>query len=279
MEYKVKLNLGIGDILFSRAILDNQKERYDRFIISPNIDSYKWSRNPNQDDIDFTLKFFNMVFDKPHYVIDGPNKDYPLRYLHTFTSLDGFDMIKPSLADELCDGEPLNIGKYLLLNVRVKELPLPMFEPYKEKFFKTLKKLSKKYKIVLVGEKTIPPWPENKIYIGMKGGSMYSIYDDIIKVVPIENILDLTKELSDVTDKLKDIRQMFLYIRDAYYNITLGCGGGFCQALAAGNVIGVYPEKNTFDDDGKLRKYEYDETYLYSDMTSFIEKINSLQKE
>lgn len=277
MDYNVKLNLGIGDILFSRAILDNQKNNFEKFIISPNLDSYNWSRRPTFEDIEFTLNFFKLVFNKPHYVIDGPNKDYPLRYLHTFTSLDGFDMIKPSLADDVCEGKPLDIGKYLILNMRIKELPLPMFAPQSKEFFDVLNKLSNKYKIVLVGERKIPPWPENNIYVNMKGGSMYSIYEDIINNIPKENIVDLTYDnYDDITDKLKDLRQMFVYLRDAYYNITLGCGGGFCQALAVGNVIGVYPQHNTFDDDGKLRKYEYEHIHLYNNMVEFIEKLKSI---
>jgi len=274
--YKVKINLGIGDLLYSRSILDNLSYKYKKVIISPNIESYNTYREPNKDDLAFTMSMLKMLFKEPYYTIDVPNKNYPPRFAWTFSSIDRVDIVKPNLSDELCEGQPLNIGPYLVIPTRVRELLITEYNTQiKARFLNILKKLSAKYKIVLMGERELLKYKEQVIL----KDRVYSMYYDIINVIPKDRIVDLTFTTLNAIkgNRIAKIKQECLYMRDAEYNITFGNGGPFCMATAVGKVIGYYSKNNPCDVNPILFKQKnYPGTFIYDNIEAFFLKLNSL---
>lgn len=277
--YKVKINLGIGDLLYTRAILDNLKKKFKRVHISPNLNVYKTFREPNNKDIDFTLKMMSLIFNDPYYIIDPPNMNYPERFAWTFSCIDRFEIVKPNLSDTLCEGVPLNIGPYICISTRFRELPIKEYnEQIKEKFIDIVKRLSNIYKIVLMGERKLLKYKEHDIL----KDRVYCMYDDLINIIPPRRLVDLTfNDLNSIDeDRIKKVKQECLYMRDAEYNITFGNGGSFCMATAVGRVIGYYTKNNPCDVNPFIFKHKrYSGVFVYDNINEFFLKLENILKE
>ena len=237
--YKVTINMGIGDMIHARGILDAQKQNFKNVYISPNMNSYTTARQPKPEHIQFTQKLFEYLFKDPYYIIHPPNSPFPQRSEFLFHSLDNLPLIKPELSDELCEGKRLNIGKYIVISTRVRDIPRKEYnELIKPRFLEILKLLSDEYKIVLIGERHLVKYLEHDILLNRD--TMFLLYDDIINNISDDKIIDLT---FDNVDELHDdhftrLKQECLYMRNAVWNITFGIGGSFCMATAVGNVVG-----------------------------------------
>lgn len=274
--YHVSINLGIGDMLYTRGTLDTLKEKYSKIVLSPYIDLYKEVISPTREDMIFTNSLLNLIFKPPFYHIDQPNQRYPHRFAYTFHVMDGLPITKPDLADELCEGEPLNIGPYVLISTRIREITKKEYDKdIKKPLMASLKKLSEKYKVVVMGERSLKKCLQHNVCADF----MFIIYDDIKRAVPKDRLVDLTfssiDEIKD--DRLKKFRQECLYMRDAEWNITLGNGGNFCMATAVGKVIGYYTPTNKIDAtpfafNGK----SYPGVHVFNELKKFFAKIDSL---
>lgn len=277
--YKTTINIGLGDMIYTRGILDNQKHKFKKVIISPNIHVYNMLISPKQSDTDFTYDMLRSLFRPPYYEIAEPNRPFPHRFAYTFHAIENFPVIKPNLEDELCEGKPLRIGPYILINTRIREITKQEYnKSIKDRLIKTLRNLSKKYKVVVLGERSLRKCLQHEIFSDM----MFVIYDDIKKAVPRERLVDLTFESFEAltTDRIKKIKQECLYMRDAEWNITFGNGGNFCMATAVGKVIGYYTPNNKIDATPlAFKNTTYAGIHVVDDLEVFFNKLDSLLKE
>jgi len=281
--YRVKINMGIGDMIYARGVLDKQKNNFKQVHISPNLDGYNTYRQPNTDDMDFSFKLLNHLFKPPYYKIDKPNLEYPHRLSYLFYTFDKLPLHKANLADELCEGKPLYYSKpYILIPTRVRGCLYKDYLKIKEEFLSYIKILSKKYKIVLVGERELIEYREQVTL--MEHNIMFLIYNDIKNTVPHNRLLDLTfKNINSIhTNRFEKFKQECLYMKNAKYNIVLGVGGPFCIATAVGNAI-VYAPDNYISPEHKLsvtfNGYDYNGVYVYTEKELFLNKLEELTYE
>jgi hypothetical protein len=274
--YKVKINLGVGDILYARAILDGQKNMFKKVYISPNFNVFNKQSSPTKSDIEFTNTLLQMIFKPPYYNLDLPNLNYPEKYAYTFNKVDRFPLLKPNLEDTLCDGKPLKIGPYILISTRVREISINEYtREIKDKLMDLLEKLSKKYMVVVIGERDLL---KNCEYSFLKD-RMFTIYDDIKSSIKADRLVDLTfQSWNNINnDRMTSFKQDCLYMRDADWNITLGNGGNFCMATSVGKVIGYYTKKNPIDATPLVFKNtSYAGIHITDDLTEFFNKLKSL---
>lgn len=244
-EYRVKINLGIGDILIARGILDAQKENYDKVYVSIDYKTYERTRQPKQVDKDFTYQLLDMVFKPPYYCLEKSETDYPHRYGYTFHTIDKFPLIPPNMSGILCEGKSLNIGPYITVSTRVREIPIKEYEKdIKKKFLDSLIKLSEKYKIVIIGERELVKYPEHDFL----KERIFTLYNDLIKTLPSNRVVDLSfSNINNIKNRMESFKQVCMYMRDADWNIILGNGGDGCISISIGNTIGYFTRNNTGD--------------------------------
>jgi hypothetical protein len=134
------------------------------------------------------------------------------------------------------DERPLKTP-YIVITSKIRSLSREEFEKIKYTHFENLKKLSKKYKIVLIGER-------NRInLVGVKNSLNLCIYEDLKN----SNIsfIDKTFEMNGRAPKLESIMVDFTYIKHSKALILLGNGGQYCAGLANGANVFSYmgPDK------------------------------------
>lgn len=279
--YKVRINLGIGDILFARSVLDAQSKRFDKVYISPDYNIYTDTRQPNKKEKRFTKELLELIFQPPYYHLETKRiEEYPHRFCQTFNTLDKFPLVLPQLSDVLCEGTPLNIGPYITIATRVREVPIKEYEKFvKERFLEAVLKLSNHYKIVIMGEQELANYKEHKIL----DGQVFTIYKDLIKTIPKDRVLDLSfKNVKNIKEnRMTRFKQECLYMRDAEWNIVVGNGGNACIAATIGNAIGYFSPANP---KGDYYHRMFNGTQLHTgvhytkDITKFLEKLNDIIK-
>lgn len=278
--YKVKINMGLGDMIYTRGILDAQKHKIKEVHISANMRSYYEARQPKKADLEFTQKLFDHLFKRPYYITCPPDKPFPERSAFLYYLYDKFPLIKPELADELCEGKPLNIGPYILISTRARGITKNEYDNLiRVKFMDALKRLSTKYKVVIMGERNFINYQEQTTLVNMN--MMLVIYKDVVNSVPKEQLVDLTFDNMDSIkeDRYSKFRQECLYMRNAAWNITLGIGGPFCMATSLGNVIG-YCSPNMPNDSVSLifNEKRYPGIRITTEIDTFFNELNKIVK-
>lgn len=139
---------------------------------------------------------------------------------------------KTEMANLLCAGEPLNLDEeYIVITTKVRQLNKTTFYPLSSQLWATLKELSKKYKIVILGEKVVEMRKEYATH------DVFGIYEQIIANIPSDRILDLTvPALGETVSDLTNIRQDCLIMNQAKFVITIGIGGNFCMATSVAKM-------------------------------------------
>ena len=279
--YKVRINLGIGDILFARSVLDNQKSKYDKVYISPDYTSYNQYRQPSKIETKFTNELLELIFQPPYYHLEKIHiEGYPNRFCQTFSTLDNFPLVVPQLSDVICEGSPLDIGPYITISTRVREVPISEFEEkVKKKFLDKMLEFSETYKIVILGEQKLAEYTEHKIL----SGRVFTIYKDLIETLPKNRIIDLSFEdpRRIKENRMTRFKQECLYMRDAEWNIVIGNGGNACIAASIGNAIGYF---SPTDKEGNYYhrmftdKQKHTSIYYTCDVKKFIKKLNDVIK-
>jgi len=279
--YKVRLNLGIGDMIYARGILDSQRNNFSQVIISPNFESYIEARQPIESDISFTKELFKLLFNKPpYYIIDEPNKNYQARSASLFYYLDNIPLVKPDLRKEICEGNSLNIGPYIVIPTRVRGVSKKEYDMFiKKRLIRTISNLSKKYMIVLIGERNLIKYREQENL--MKIDMIFDIYKDMKNAVDKKRLLDITfKDVNKIIindDRMKKFKQECKYMKESECVITLGCGGPFCMATSVSNVIGYYTPNLSMDANVLVFKNkEYDGIHITDNIESFFNKMEDL---
>ena len=93
----IKLNLGIGDIIFSKAMLDGVKDKFEKIKVTPNyllIDQY---RNGDPEYKQFVNDLFFLLFNESPYEIVN-EQNFPSRTPYTLHTIDNIPFCKPDLS-------------------------------------------------------------------------------------------------------------------------------------------------------------------------------------
>ena len=226
--------LGLGDNIIARIIFDTVKHQYSEIRISHDqavINLYK------KGDAGY-LKFLNnigtLLFTEYPYVFDK----VPHQAIHTFNTIRNFSPIaKPNLQHILCKGAPFSVdSEYIIITTKIRMISKNKFLPLSIDLWRVLKQLSNKYKIVIMGEKSLD---ESIAYRqDLPENVAYSIYDQIISNLSSDRVVDLTiPSLGLIAPDLVKIQQDGLIIQGAKAIITLGDGGNLWHAIATGNKI------------------------------------------
>ena len=253
--FNATINPGIGDILLCRNMLDTIKHQYDAIILSPNPTITQNFREVSERKYyNFCLSFMKEVFSIPPYKIVENGS------FHRFSPIDG-DLRGLPLTNEaifkmndysslLCNENIENIMRepYIVITTKVRGTPTRSrySNKFKEKLMKIIRKLYNKYIIVLIGERTPPDNPENRM---LGPDRVFCLYDDIKKSVEFVDLtLDrIQTEIPDVNRIKKDC----VLMKNASGVITLGIGGNMIlSSMVSKKSI------NYIEDVGYCRYYE-----------------------
>lgn len=236
-ELGINLRCGIGDILCSWAALEKVKHNYEKIYIDAQLELISIFRNDSELYRKFVIDFIKLLFsnDSKYILFENKGKQDPFYLLkegtipYTFTYC---PLLFGKETKNKIDGE------YIIITTKVRYLNTNFYSLFKDRFVENIKSLSKKYKIVLIGERDID---NNREYREEGHDNIYTIYKDICN---IENIIDLSEPVYMSSDNsnppnLDKIMEDCDLMRKAKCVITLGCGGNLALAAATSTVIGL----------------------------------------
>jgi len=269
MAKKVALEIaaGIGDSLVVRIFFDAVKHEYDQIIISHSKSIVNQWRNGDPNYFRFLYDWGTLLFSENPFVYSDH-----ARYIDVAKTLMGLGTKPktPNLHHLLCKGNSLNLGEeYIVLTTKIRCFNKKLFYPLSIKLWGTLKKLSQKYKIVILGEKLVEMRKEyNSI-----SDSVFGLYEQIISNIPNNRILDLTvPALGETVSDLVAIRQDCLIMKEAEFVITLGVGGNFCMATSVANMtIGFRADNLEFTD--AIYNKDYHNAIITKNWNYFIQSL------
>lgn len=271
-EYSLKINLGIGDIVYTKAALDNIKNDFDIINISPNysvIDQYrdgdKWYK-------EFVDELFLLLFnERPYNIVN--DLSLPLKSLIHLME-DGISLCVPDLSNYFVNTNSNGINKkYITISTKVRGLRATDYViRYRDILLDTLQFLDLYYNIYIIGERIIG---YNKEY-DYHNGYIFSIYDDLKEC---KNIKDVTiEELGKTVPTLKQIKEDCSLMHHAEVNICLGIGGNFSLAASVGKLINFRATKgDAVDCTFIIYKNEIgDRVFSTDDFKLFIHKLEDV---
>jgi len=265
---RITIPIGLGDIIYVKAMLDAIPNRYDQIKIKYHreiIQSYKFDPGYNKFLDDIGALFFS---NPPYVITEEPG--IPFYGLVSICQDHGITPVKPRLQHLMCKGEPLQIdGEYIVMVTKVRYLSRHLLDTKVMEMWNIIKQLSTKYKIVILGEREVQM---HAGYVQIGTNDVYSIYDSIKHHVPEDRIIDLSiPALGISSPSLSQIRQDCLIMNKAKFVITLGVGGGFCMATAVANVIGYREDSDSIAN--VVFSSEYPDAVVTGSWNRFIYKL------
>jgi len=228
--------VGIGDILHTKAQLDHIRDDYDR--ISIGYDDSLVSRFRSDDDQYriFLDGLFKLLFSEQPYHRDQHIKAQCKNPIDLSKS--GFRPIVPDLSHLLALSTSIPDEPYIVISTKVRGIQKAQYEELRPDFLNAVRLLSKKFTVVLLGERTIG---YNAEYKGHGSELIYTIYTDVLSATQDGNLLDLTvPEFGLTAPSLIRFRNECFIQQKALRVITIGSGGNVSIAMSVGNIIGFY---------------------------------------
>ena len=225
-ELTIPIATGLGDLFLISAVLNNIKNDYDIIRINPQwwfIKDYKkYTNEQSQLFKDVFSNIIKLLLNDEKFIIGGHNKNEPVKGFEDLCK-DWVVPVLPRFSDKLCNNNyDLNLdSEYIVITTKIRELGCN-FNYIKIDLLNTLNLLSKKYKIVILGD--------CEQYLGQD-----CIYDDIVKNLK-HNIIDFTIPYSKMLiPDIEQIKKDCTIMNRSKCVITLGCGGNFCMSLSVSN--------------------------------------------
>ena len=229
--FQAALHTGIGDVIMAKTQIEPVKSNFDR--IEMTFSKY-WLSMHDQNYTEFLNNLWKLLFTDPVYVLTEGS--FPLLSPMDFHN-QGFPLQEPRLGHLLCNGTSLNLGSdYIVLTTKIRYLSKTQLKNISNELWQTINLLSQKYKIVILGERTVEMSTEYLIHTSEQ---IFSMYDDIIRNVPADKLVDLSIPALGITSPdLKQFQQDCLIMKEAKFVVTFGVGGNFCMATAVANTVG-----------------------------------------
>lgn len=227
--------IGLGDLIYVKAMLDPVKHNYDQIKISLHKELIKVFHGDSAGYGNFLDQLGQLFFSEPPYDLGSERGIF--RSPMELASHYQLQLQKPNLIDLLCKGSPLELEEeYIVLTTKIRYISKDHLNAISGEFWQIINLLSQKYKIVILGERMVEM---NQEYLYHSAQHIYGIYDDIIRHVPADRLLDLTVPALGITSpELEKLQQDCLIMNKAKIVITLGVGGNFCMATAVANTVG-----------------------------------------
>jgi len=271
--------IALGEIIQFKHYLDKVKSQYDQIRLG--FATGLWAEGLHVDAPDWKQKqvlwekylsdIGQLFFSEPQYILEVPTKwggsvDVLVRTL-------GLTPEKAEMGHLLCKGESLNLDQeYIVITTKVRAIWPDKFSQLAPQLWDILKRLSNKYKIVILGEQKVEVRKEYEINHASGSEPIpFGIYDDIISNIPHENLIDKTvPALGETVTDLSKIQQDCLIMREAKFVITLGIGGNTSLSTSVANMaIGYRGDNNPFAD--LLFEREYSNAFVTKDWSKFIQ--------
>jgi hypothetical protein len=232
--FSLTIPLGIGDAIFVASSLNAIKHHYEAIYINihPGL-AQAFKDNAQYDD--FYLELVKILFSDPKFVINDRTKVCP--YVPTEELFNNVIIpVLPRFYDRLTSTDIPSIeGEYIVVTTKVRQLTSTIYQAVKPRFLASLEQLSKKYKIVILGEKLTEMNTEYRQYGAQY---IYNIYQDL---VGISNVIDLTvPKLGITSPEIGQLKKDCGIMRGAKNIITFGCGGNFILATAVAQRLIAY---------------------------------------
>jgi len=218
-SFYIKLKACLGDMIFVQAQLWAAKDRYEKIYISQ---VHNWEPQKT---------FFEMIFCEPYFTITN-DLSYPKQKIIYSLGNIHENCIPPDqnfFVPILCTNDYSNIkDTYIIISTKIRGYGIKLWnDQLKPLLIKHLLDLSKKYSIMLIGEKEIDP------YSSIADDPVYTIYDDLKNNLPEEKIIDNTiNNLPVSIDKMKEDCSFMHYAKKT---ICIGRGGNVILAYAVAN--------------------------------------------
>jgi len=279
------LNLGgiptsLGEIINFKHHLDLIKDKYDQIILSFHrpllntcfhIEAADWPKKRALWDkylsdigvLFFSEKPYNLQYSSPRF----------LGSIEMLIPRLGIRPQKAELGYLLCKGKSLNLGsEYIVITTKAREFHRHQFDAIAPKTWEVFNKLSKKYKIVILGERQVE---QRKEYDQLRI-KPFGIYDDIIKNLPSDILVDLTvPALGETVSDLSKIQQDCLIMKEAKFVVNFGVGGNFCLATSVADMAIVYRTDNIQFTDQIFQHKEYPNAIVTKNAERFLQALNS----
>lgn len=239
---EILTTVGIGDIITYRYLLDSllKKNGKIRFIIPFTV--VKENRNNADKYLDFIFKFAEKMLVTPNSeVIKGDTENTKKNITNTDDLLRGKHSLKIADLTPLLPLPPLDPPfqnvEYIVVTTKCRGLLHKTFLKIKADFFDAILKLSRRYKIVLMGERTMTINPENKCLA--RKSKLFVFYEELMTYLNENQIdcIDLTvadcQNDPDEHELYKDIAIM----KHSVKTICLGYGGNMVIASITNKVI------------------------------------------
>lgn len=261
---------GIGDNLVVRIFFDSIKQNYNRISISHSRAVINHYRGGDQRYYNFLSDLSKLIFSESPFYFDPRGKFPTIHTEKVITELAS----KPKLTNlhkTLCKGESLNLGEeYIVITTKVRCLNRTTFFPLSIQLWAMLRELSKRYKIVVMGERVVEI---SKEYKGLES-SIFGIYEQIIANIPSDRIIDKTVPALGITiPDIKNIQQDCLIMREAKLVVTLGIGGNFWLSAAVANTLGFREDVDRVTD--YITNPDYPTVFTTRDWALFMSKLEN----
>jgi hypothetical protein len=269
--------LALGEIVNFKHHLDLIKNQYNQirlgfytplFQSGLNTTSPDWPQKKQLWD-----KYLNdigaLFFSEPPYVLET-NPGSFVGDVHGLIAKLNLRPQKPELGHLLCKGNSLNIGEYIVITTKVREMQRYQFDQIATQFWNIINEISKKYKVVILGEKMVEMRKEYMIL----NPRPFGIYEDIIRNLPPERIVDLSvSALGETVSDLTQIQQDCLTMKEAKFTLSFGCGGNYCLSSAVSDMAIGYRTDNFNFNDAIFNYREYPNAIIAKDPEHFLETL------
>lgn len=256
------IQTGIGDILLLFLLINNKLISgplyFNLSIVIDNI--YKLNNNINN--FEFKLQLLNKIcaHDKIIFYYDKNitytnNWQSKLSNITNYNALHNyFDLVNPFEQE------------YIIFHTKCRFTSGFNYSNLKKGMQIYCKNFKTNYQIIILGERYMPRNFETDVH------QITTIYDELLELKSNNNVLDLS--VDNIYDNLnfenfcKDMSLMHY----AKTNILVGHGGQYCNSIIFGKGMIVFTQPNLI---GEFNTDKIDKCYIYFDMSSFFQKINT----
>lgn len=233
----LQLNLGVGDMVYARCFLNPVKHHFSRISITLAQDAIQFWFAGDPVRWKFDCDLARLVFNEPPYdFVENPSFRYQFFPNDRIAKELNTKSTNPNLL-HLAQGTSLNIGPYIVLSTKCRQFSEITFNTYKKELVPVLQALTKKFKVVILGEREVQKTKEytNSVNIGQVFGA-YDFYKETLK--DCENVVDLTiPSLGINVSSIEQFRQDCLIMKEAEAVINMGIGGNYWMAIAVAKQI------------------------------------------
>lgn len=265
-----RINLGVGDHIYIKLFVETIKHNYDNIYITHASDALAYWFNNDPKRYEFNLSLGRLLFsDKPYTLV--PNANFPFypneRIVKELSNI-------PTKTDFncLCAGNSLPIKDYVVITTKMRQFPKSSFEQIKNQLASSLKELSEKYTIVILGEREVERSREYEAEVNRD--QIFGIYDYLISILGKNKILDLTIPALGITcSNMPQFQQDCLTMQQSRCIISFGIGGNYWLSAALAKKTINLRADNEWTTDLMIG---YPDMYMTKDINQFCQFIGEI---